>query len=261
MPRDADGEEIHREFVARLCLEVFGGRVDAVFTSEDYGDPFARALTRRFRAVDPNAPAVTHVCVDRARQIVPVSGTQLRADVHANRQFLSPSVYASFIRRVAILGGESSGKSTLAVAVAKALGTSHVAEYGRELWEAQDGKLSEPDLLQIARVQIAREESAAENACAWLVCDTTPLTTLFYAHAMFGRADAELERLAERSYDVTILCEPDFAFVQDGTRRDADFRGEQHAWYQRELSGRRIDWLTVRGTIQERVEAVVRTLL
>ncbi len=259
LPRDSDDEEIHREFVARLCLEVFGDRVDAVFTSEDYGDPFAHALTRHFRSVDPTAPAVTHVCIDRTRQIVPISGTRLRADIHANRGFLSPSVYASFVRRVAVLGGESSGKSTLAVAVATALETRHVAEYGRELWETQAGKLSESDLLKIARVQIEREECAAA-ANVWIVCDTTPLTTLFYAHAMFGRADPVLARLAERSYDVTILCEPDFAFVQDGTRRDEAFRAKQHAWYQRELSERGIDWVTVRGTIEERVESVCQAL-
>jgi NadR type nicotinamide-nucleotide adenylyltransferase len=250
LPRDSDDAMVHRQFVGQLCLHVLGGPVDAVFTSEDYGDGLAAALTAMFRQ------EVKHVCVDRARQEVPISGTRIRENPRANRHWLSPVVRASFVPRIAILGGESSGKTSLSAALAAELETSWVPEYGRELWERCEGRLIDSDLLHIAQTQIAREEQAThENRV--VVCDTTPLTTLFYARAMFGSAHPVLERLAERKYDLTILCAPDFDFVQDGTRRDDAFRKEQHRWYREQLGHRGIPVLEATGSLQERVASIV----
>ncbi len=130
----------------------------------------------------------------------------------------------------------STGKSSLAQALAAELGTVQVAEYGRELWEERAGQLDFADLLRIAEEQVRREHEAAGRAREWLVCDTTPLTTLFYSHAMFGCAEPALDALAGRAYDLVVLCEPDFPFVQDGTRRDESFRMRQHRWYEAELA-------------------------
>ena len=82
------------------------------------------------------------------------------------------------------------------------------------------------------------ESLLAEQARRWLVCDTSPLTTLFYSQELFGSADPELVALAERHYDRVLLCKPDFEFVQDGTRRDTAFREHGHRWYQAELAKR-----------------------
>lgn len=257
---DAD-DVTQRRFVGEVVVQRVGAPVDAVFTSEAYGDGFAEELTRCFReAFGAGSPSVLHVEVDRARRVVPVSGTQLRADVHAQRAWLDPRVYATFVARVALLGGESTGKSTLAARLAKEHGTAYVAEYGRERWEAKAGRLERADLRLIAEEQVAREERAAERAVRFLFCDTTPLTTRFYAEEMFGDVDPVVERLAGREYAHVFLCAPDFPFVQDGTRRDADFRARQHAWYERELvrRGMRYDLLT--GTVGERC-AQVRAVL
>src|SRR5213593_2519138 len=78
-----------------------------------------------------------HVVLDAARELVPVSGTLVRADPYRYRALMSPLVYASLVRRVALVGTESTGKSTLARALAERLQTVWVDEYGRELWEAQ----------------------------------------------------------------------------------------------------------------------------
>jgi NadR type nicotinamide-nucleotide adenylyltransferase len=194
--------------------------------------------------------------VDRNRQKLPISGALLRQDIHARREWLSPVVYASFVQRVCLLGGESSGKSTLAAALAKTFDTSHVAEYGRELWDAKSGVLAFDDMKHIAEVQIQREEAAAMHANQFLFCDTSPLTTLFYSHHMFGKAEPALERLAERAYNYTVLSAPDFAFVQDGTRQPEDFRMRQHEWYLSELSRRRIPFFTATGSIENRIQQI-----
>ena len=145
--------------------------------------------------------------------------------------FLAPEVYASFVARVALVGGESSGKTTLAKALAARFETSWVHEYGRELWEERGGQLDPPDLLDIAEIQIGREERALVASHRYLFCDTTPLVTRFYAEWLFGAADPALIALAARPYDLTFLCAGDWPFVQDGSRQDPAFRDRQHAYY------------------------------
>ncbi len=254
LPHNEAPDHQQRQFVAELCQVVLGSTVDAVFTSESYGDGFAAHLARCF------GHPVQHVCVDQARSAVPISGTRLREDPHGLKGFLAPPVYADFVERIVLLGGESTGKSSLAAALAQALGSVHVAEFGREHWLAKDGALEYHDLLHIGRTQVAHENAAAEGANRYLVCDTSPLTTLFYSGAMFGRAEPELQRLAERPYAHTFLCADDFPFVQDGTRQDDSFRRRQQAWYRDELQRRGWAYQELRGCLAERVGCVLDML-
>jgi len=263
--KDADPQEIpdndadalsHRRFCGYLCRHVLGVTVDAVFTSEDYGEGFAEELTRFFRETDASFPSIMHVLVDRDRVRLPVSGTLIRGDVHTHRAHLAPEVYSTFVNRVCLLGGESTGKSTLAEMLARAFSTVHVAEYGRELWETKSGMLKFEDMRHIAEVQVQREDAAVLKANNFLFCDTSPLTTLFYSHHLFGKAETGLERLAERSYHFTVLCAPDFAFVQDGTRQQESFRELQQEWYVNELRKRHIGFVSVDGPVENRIRQV-----
>jgi len=248
-PNDAS-PEAQRAFVARVCLDALGTSVDAVFTSEPYGDGFAAALSRHFAA------PVAHVAVDPERRAVPISASRIRADPHGLRAFLSPHVYASYVDRIALIGGESSGKSTLAAALAEHFGTRVAPEYGRELWLRKKGLLEREDYLHIAEQQIARERAEAEQAHRYVFCDTTPATTLFYARDAFGSADARLEVLARRRYELQVLCAPDFPFVQDGTRRDSTFRRAQHDFYLAWLERSEDPWMVAQGRIEARVHTV-----
>ena len=258
LPANQADPRLLRRFTAWVCEAAWRVRPHAVFTSEPDAGAFADELTAWFRRADPSHGGVTAVIVDRDRQIAPISGSRLREDIHALREWIAPEVYGDFVRRAALLGGESSGKSSLAVSLAAALGTVHAPEYGRELWEARAGRLDFADMLHIAERQVAREEAAARRARAWLFCDTSPLTTLFYSQHLFGRADPALESLAARPYDLVVLCEPDFPFVQDGTRQDESFRLGQHAWYLRELERRQVLYLPASGDPTARLSAVLR---
>ncbi|MEA5669553.1 AAA family ATPase [Stenotrophomonas sp. MH1] len=258
LPRNDEDDATHRQFVAWLLHEIVRSDVDAVFTSEAYGPGFAEVLSQEQQ--QRGGRAVVHVAVDPARVRVPTSGTAIRRDLHAHRQLLAPQVYGDFVRRVVLLGGESTGKSTLAIHLAQRCGSVHAAEYGRELWEAQDGVLQEADLLRIARTQVARETQLLADARRWLVCDTSPLTTLLYAQAMFDRAAPALVALATRRYDLVLLCGPDVPFVQDGTRRDPAFRQWQHDWYVRELDARGVPYQTLHGDWQARTQAAWQAL-
>ncbi len=160
------------------------------------------------------------------------------------------------VRRIALLGGESTGKTSLARALAAALGEPWVAEFGRELTidKSVKGGLVYDDLLAIGTEQCEREDHAAVSARHWLICDTSPLTTLFYSLAMFERADPALVALADRTYDLTFLCSSDFDFVQDGWREDTAFRDQQQQWYRDELAKRTVEYNLLSGNHDQRLE-------
>jgi HTH-type transcriptional repressor of NAD biosynthesis genes len=248
-----DDEQQH--FLAWLLKDVLQVAPDAFFCSESYGPRCAEVLTRQL-----DYP-VKSLILDLHRRRVPISGTKIRANPHGQREWLSKEVRAAFIQRVAVLGGESSGKTTLAAALAAYFETAWVAEYGRELWDRQSGVLTQPDLLKIAHEQIRREEAALRLASQFLFCDTSPLTTAGYSGWMFDRVDGELVALAERPYDAIVLCRPDFPFVQDGTRRDETFRLQQHEWYRGRLSDLQTPMLVVGGSVSARVALVADWLV
>ncbi len=256
---DADGDD-HREFVGWLLLDLLGTDVDAVFTSESYGDGFAASLTRQFQARQPQHDQVVHVLVDIDRTTVAVSGSAVRADIAGHRHLVAPEVYADLVPRVVLLGGESSGKTTLAKALAEHLGTNWVGEYGRERWQEIGGILSLDELARIGRVQVEREMAAAQGASGWLVCDTSALTTLVYCLLDHGNAPAELRALAARHYDLVVVCASDFDFVQDGTRRDLVFQQRQQATTLALLEEMNVVPLAVAGSVGQRLAQIVAAI-
>lgn len=157
-------------------------QVDAVLTSEAYGEEPGR----RFDAAS--------VLVDPDRTLFPVSGTAVREDPAGRWDFLRPPVRAALARRVVALGAESTGTTTLARALTahyRARGgvrarTGYVAEYGREYSEHKLAALRErwpgaawedvtfttDDFPLIARAQNDREEAADRAAHhLWLLTD------------------------------------------------------------------------------------------
>jgi HTH-type transcriptional regulator, transcriptional repressor of NAD biosynthesis genes len=229
----------------------FLGRFDRVFSSERNYDQFVREL------------GSTHVVVDEARGTVPTSGTIIRADLYEHRGWMDPLVYSSLIQKVAFVGTESSGKSTLARACAEAFDTLWVHEFGRELWEAQNLRGTFADHLKTARRQYTREQAALRHARRFLFCDTTAWTTLHWSLRSYGTVDARLVGLVERTMReyIWVLCDNDFGWIQDGTREMAHGEAERFQEQQRlDLSGRGIEYRVVSGPLEQRL-ADVRELL
>ena len=254
MPDNHADDDTHQAWLAWLLDRVLQVRPHAMFGSESYLAPTCLRLSETF------GHTVTPVIVDIERAHVPVRATDIRRDVHAHRWALSPDVYQDFVRRVAFLGGESTGKTTLAQAMARHSGSIWVPEYGRERWEDGQGQLSLVDLIDIARVQLQREQVATAQARDVLWCDTTPLTTLGYAGWMFDQQPEPLQRMAAHRYDLLVLCDTDIDHVQDGTRQDPAFRQRQQAWYRAQLQHRSEPVVCVQGTLPQRIAQVMSAL-
>jgi NadR type nicotinamide-nucleotide adenylyltransferase len=256
MPFNNDPDDNHREFTHQLIKQKLKETVDAVFTSENYGDGFARYLSNH-----GNGVPIDHICVDIDRRVIPVSGTSIRISRNFSPAILSKSIIHEFaIQKVCFIGGESTGKSTLSAMLAKDNEEPLIVEFGRTLWEQKDGDLTPEDLITICQTQIRNEDIAQQKADKYIFCDTSPLTTLCYSEALFNSRPALLEAFAEQPYHHIFLCEPDFPFHQDGTRKEEDFRYWQHNWYLKQLSQRQLAFTRLTGKIEERISRVYAAL-
>jgi NadR type nicotinamide-nucleotide adenylyltransferase len=166
--------------------------------------------------------------------------------------------------RIAILGAESTGKSTLAETLARHYGTVWVPEYLREFVDTLGRVPFEHDQPAIARTQRAREDALARmlDAGALLFCDTTPLMTGVYSRVYWGRVPADLLAMeAAHDYALTFVAAPDLPWVADGLMRESDaVRHRVHAELLAVLAARGIEYKLVTGEVERRVgqvEAVI----
>jgi nicotinamide riboside kinase len=168
--------------------------------------------------------------------------------------------------RVAILGPESSGKSTLAETLALRHRTLWVPEYLREFVDTEGRVPVAADQFHIAATQRDREDAAAASAGAnkYLFCDTAPLMTAIYSRYYFGGIDDQLAPLADRhprDYAMTLVAAPDIPWVPDGLQRDSE---EVTAIIYRmlldELAARAIPYLLVSGELDQRLSLVEQYL-
>ena len=237
-----------------FVVKYLGRAPDVVFTSEGYGEPFARVMGCR------------HVLVDLGRGVVPVSGTTVRGSPLECLDFLEPCVRGFYVKRVVLIGAESTGKTTLASRLAEAFETVWVAEYGREYWEekvkglSMDGPLPgwrDEEFVTIAREQQRRENEAARKANKVLFCDTNAFATGMWFERYQGRRHAAVDAIGARDkVDLYVVTEPDFAFVQDGFRDGESVRGWMHGRFLEEVGGTGVEVLRVGGSLEERVGRV-----
>jgi NadR type nicotinamide-nucleotide adenylyltransferase len=215
----------------------YAGEVDVVFTSEAYGDELGRRIGAR------------HVCVDQTRSAVPISGTAIRADPLGQWDYLPPQVRAHFARRVAIVGPESVGKTTLAEQLAHDLETTWVPEFGRAYTEGRDARqLSLDDFEAIARGQLLWEDDAAARANRVLICDTELHTTCTWSDLIVGSRPSWLTAAAvERRYDLMLLLDDDLPWIDVGTRVLASRRREHLDLIRRELVAAHRNFVVIRG--------------
>lgn len=166
------------------------------------------------------------------------------------------------VRRVAVLGAESSGKSTLCEALAAHHGTVWVPEYLREFVDTLGRVPHEHDQYGIACTQVEREEQAAARANRFLFCDTTPLMTALYSRVYWGRVDAQLARIDTRhDYAWTFVTAPDSPWEPDGLMRESEeVRQMVHRMLVDTLAARGIGYTLLTGSLAERMHRVGQAL-
>jgi HTH-type transcriptional regulator, transcriptional repressor of NAD biosynthesis genes len=239
-------DENDQQVWAANTIRWLGGPPDAVFSSEDYGETYARAM------------GSVHVPVDRQRTRVPCSSTLVRKNPFAMWDYLEAPVRAWYALRVCVVGAESTGTTTLAEALARHYGTVWVPEYGREYSvEKQvrgDDRWTSEEFVHVAGEQQAREERAAREANRVLICDTNAFATALWHRRYVGHDDERVRAATSGARcDLYLLTGDEIPFVQDGLRDGEHLRHGMHRWFEEALRAQATPWLLLRGPLEGRL--------
>jgi NadR type nicotinamide-nucleotide adenylyltransferase len=159
------------------------------------------------------------------------------------------------LKRVAITGPESTGKSWLAKKLAKHFNTVWVSEYAREYLEAKGPQYDFDDIAFIAKVQKEREESLANVATDVLFCDTEPLVTKIWSEVVFNKCNPWIENeINSNPYDLYLLCYPDIDWEPDILRENPDNRMELFELYVKELEAHGLNYTIIMGQGDKRFD-------
>jgi HTH-type transcriptional repressor of NAD biosynthesis genes len=219
--------------------------VDVLFTSEEYGDPFARNL------------GIEHISFDPSRNRVPVSATLIRERPFQFWNFIPEIVRPYFVKKICFYGPESTGKSTLARQMADHFQTEFVPEVARELITSNDFTVE--DIIRIGNAQTQRIQEKIKTANKILFCDTDLITTQIYSKIYLNQVPDVLAELEKKvKYDLYFLFDIDTPWVADGLRDLGNRREEMYGTFKNALEQRGINFIKISGPWQDRQKKIMR---
>ncbi|MBU1368564.1 MAG: ATP-binding protein [Bacteroidetes bacterium] len=165
------------------------------------------------------------------------------------------------MKRIAITGPESTGKSWLAERLAEHYNTSWVPEFARSYLEKTDQKYAPRDIEQIAKGQLELERNLISQAKAVLFTDTEMLVCKIWLDFVFGLKSIFIEKaLDEQNYDLYLLCDIDLDWQPDPLREHPHKREELFVRYENLLIERGFPFVKVSGQGNIRLENAVNAV-
>lgn len=180
------------------------------------------------------------------------------------------------IKKIVIVGPESTGKSTLCKQLADHYHSMWCPEYAREYLLKNGTNYTFENLLHIAKGQLALEEKTTDlliesliqkrnsqpkpNAKPYLFIDTDMYVMKVWCEFVFGKChNWILDRIVERKYDLYLLCKPDLPWVKDELREypDEKTRIRLYHHYRELLTQQSVPWFEVSGIESERLTKAV----
>ncbi|MES2808335.1 MAG: ATP-binding protein [Bacteroidota bacterium] len=166
------------------------------------------------------------------------------------------------IKKIAVVGPESTGKSTMSAYLARHYDTVWVPEYARGYCEKLTAPPTWQDEINMFYGQLALEDEMlplAKNNL--LICDTTFITVKIWSDEMFGSSPQEvIDELPKHPYDLYLLLDIDMPWEEDPLRDFPHKRAHfMDIWY-KELDALNANYVLISGAGQVRYDNAVRAV-
>ena len=174
------------------------------------------------------------------------------------------------IKKIVIIGPESTGKITLTEQLAAHFNTTACPEYARDYLNTNGSNYTFDDLLTIAKGQLALEEKLEKNVSnvkrqdsssqQLLFIDTDMYVMKVWCEYVFDKCHQYiLDEIVSRKYDLYLLCNIDLPWVKDNLREypDEQPRKELYHIYKDLLVNQQTPWVSISGTYQQRLQTAI----
>ncbi len=190
------------------------------------------------------------------------------------------------IKKIAVIGPESTGKSSLSQQLAEHYKTSWIPEYARQYLLQHGTDYAYEDLFEIAKGQMKLEDDftttwhlergkelnktkykltgpAASHLGYPLILDTNLYVMKVWSEIAFSKCDNRiLTQLALRQYDLYLLCNPDLPWTPDPLREypDQKTRDRIYHYYKDAMVNQKTPWINITGNYEERFKQAVTAI-
>jgi len=183
------------------------------------------------------------------------------------------------LKKIVILGPESTGKSTLCEQLAQHYETMWCPEFAREYLLSNGTNYEYEDLLTIAKGQLALEDEYSstlernslpmmeEGGHLPMFIDTDMYVMKVWSEFVFGKCHRFiLDQIGERKYDLYLLCNTDLPWVEDELREYPELhtRKKLYSIYKDIMVNQPVPWVDISGDYDDRLRkgiAAIDTLL
>jgi NadR type nicotinamide-nucleotide adenylyltransferase len=173
------------------------------------------------------------------------------------------------LKKIVVIGPESTGKSTLCQQLAAHYKTGWVKEYAREYLLKNGKHYAFENLLDIAKGQIASEEftinqlPTTNHKPPTIFIDTDMYVMKVWCEFVFEKCHHWiLNRIVERKYDLYLLCDIDLPWVADELREYPDLisRAKLYNHYKDIMLNQDVPWINISGNYEERLQTAVAAI-
>lgn len=156
---------------------------------------------------------------------------------------------------IAIVGPESTGKSTLAQSLAEHYRTVWADEYAREYLTNLGGSYEKRNLIDIAAGQLKLTEKAKKKANRIVILDTDLLVIKVWSEFKYGDCDPWIVKQFEMNKaDLYLLTDTDIPYEDDPLRENPSQRGELFEIYEKELITSQANYQVIKGDLSTRLD-------